>query len=59
MTSTTAGGRHFARCRDCQEAEWIAQGFEVVGGFPWGDWSLSSAERVAENNRRALQETER
>src|SRR5262249_47207664 len=37
--------RHVARCRDCQESEWFAQGFEVVGGFPFGDWGASTVER--------------
>jgi hypothetical protein len=51
--------RHVARCRDCQEAEWIAQGFEVVNGFPWGDWSLTTAERIAEQKKSALEELAR
>jgi hypothetical protein len=51
--------RHIARCGDCQEAEWIAQGFEVVNGFPWGDWSLTTAERIAEQKKSALEELAR
>jgi hypothetical protein len=50
---------HLARCRDCQEAEWWAQGFEVVNGFPYGDWDATTAERLAERKRDALQQLER
>jgi hypothetical protein len=46
---------HIARCRDCQEAEWIAQGFEVVNGFPYGDWQATSAERIKERDQHALE----
>jgi Protein of unknown function (DUF3631) len=50
--------RHVARCRDCQNAEWMAQGFEVEHGFPYGDWDLTTAERIAERDRYARQELE-
>jgi|GEM_PF-2364701 len=46
--------RHVARCEDCQQAEWICDGFVVVDGFPWGD-----EERIAENDRHAQQELAR
>lgn len=46
---------HIARCRDCQEAEWIAQGFEVVNGFPYGDRRATSAERLKERDQHALE----
>jgi hypothetical protein len=51
--------RHVARCRDCQEAEWSAQGFEVVNGYPYGDWQATTAERLAEQKRRAQEQLER
>ena len=51
--------RHVARCRDCQNAEWIAQGFEVVNGFPLGEWELSTAERNAKRDREAAERLER
>src|SRR5262249_6304534 len=51
--------RHVARCRDCQEAEWWAQGFEVVNGFPYGNWQATTAERLAEQKRDALEQLER
>jgi hypothetical protein len=51
--------RHVARCHDCQNAEWISQGFEVENGFPYGDWRLTTAERIAEQNRRAGEQLER
>jgi len=47
--------RRVARCRDCQNAEWEAQGFEVWNGFPYGDWSLTTAERIAENDKYAAE----
>jgi hypothetical protein len=47
-------GRHIARCTDCQSAEWIAQGFEVEGGFPYGDWQATTEERLAETKKREL-----
>jgi hypothetical protein len=50
--------RHLARCRDCQNAEWISQGFEVWKGFPYGDWSLTTAERIAEQDRLAAERLE-
>jgi hypothetical protein len=45
--------RHITRCRDCQEAEWTAQGFEVQGGWPCGDWDAGTEERQAEQKRHA------
>ena len=51
--------RHVARCRDCQEAEWWAQGFEIFNGYPCGDWQATTAEGLAEKKRRALEQLER
>jgi hypothetical protein len=53
------GTRHVGRCCDCQNAEWIAQGFEVENGFPYGDWTLTTAERIAEQKRHLREEMER
>jgi Protein of unknown function (DUF3631) len=50
--------RHVGRCADCQEAEWIWQGFEVRNGFPWGDWQATSEERLAEQERIAREQLE-
>ena len=47
--------RHVARCRDCQEAEWWAQGFDVFNGYPYGNWQATTAERLAEQKRDALE----
>ena len=51
--------RHFARCTDCQQAEWIAQGFEVERGFPYGDWQATIEERLAETKKRELEKADR
>jgi hypothetical protein len=51
--------RHVARCRDCQEAEWWARGFEVEDGFPYGDWQASTDERIAERDRYYRSKAER
>jgi Protein of unknown function (DUF3631) len=51
--------RHAARCKNCKETEWIAQDFEVVNGFPYGDWNATQEVRSAEVMRNAMQETQR
>jgi len=50
-------GCNIARCTDCQSAEWIAQGFEVVNGFPHGDWQATIKERLKEQAREAQDRT--
>ena len=30
-----------------------------MNGFPWGDWSLTTAERIAEQKKSALEELAR
>jgi hypothetical protein len=50
--------RHVARCCDCQQAEWIEQGFEFEGSFPFDD-GMATAERIAEREREAAEELER
>jgi putative DNA primase/helicase len=47
------------RCRDCQEIEWMGQGFEVFCGFPYGDWQATPEERMAERASNELQKHER
>jgi hypothetical protein len=48
--------RHVARCCDYQHAAWWAQGFEVLNGFPFGDWDATTEERLAEQEERAKRE---
>src|SRR5437868_3201678 len=53
--------QHFARCSDCQTAEWLTDGYEVDEfGYPscW-DHRHTREERIAESNRNALEESER
>lgn len=51
--------RQVARCRDCQDAEWWALGFEVVDGFPWGPWDATPEARIREQDERAQQKLAR
>jgi len=51
-------GRNTARCTDCQSAEWIAQGFEVENGFPYGDWQATTERRLAEQARIGREQAE-
>jgi hypothetical protein len=50
--------RHVARCMDCQSAEWEAQGFDVLNGFPWGAWNATPEARLKEQAERAKLELE-
>jgi hypothetical protein len=49
--------RHVARCRDCQESDWWADGYEIDGwGMPscWS-WRHTREERIAERDRNTRQ----
>jgi hypothetical protein len=50
--------RNVARCTDCQSAAWIAQGFEVLNGFPYGDWQATTEQRIAEQDREGRRQAE-
>jgi hypothetical protein len=52
--------RHVARCTDCQEAEWISDGYEVENGIPsCRNHGHTCEQRIAERKLDALQESER
>jgi len=51
--------RQVARCCDYQHAAWWAQGFDVLNGFPFGDWEATTEERLAEQERNGVEEAER
>ena len=53
--------RHIARCHDCQEAEWLCDGYDVdeFGQPSCWDHRHTREERIAERARNALQQSER
>lgn len=52
---------HLAHCRDCQEAEWMADGYEVEGGYPttWFGPSETREQRIAARKRHHQEEMDR